>query len=881
MTVIDKTSEAPKRASMGPCVGQSWSRAWIHVSLVLAIVGLILGSAGRAEATPICPGSFRLMNHNVACKPGAWNNENLYKPLTDEARMQEVANNILLEDPDVVTIEEAWSDECKDKLVSALSAVYPSFMHDLTSYGGEGQDSGIMIFSKLPFIEFTKDVAQTSGLFAEPGIAHGQNGPNVKWGEDSLRQIAYHIFGNAECSGVDCMAAKGVAMVRVRDAATCVYDVAFTHTQAHYYLNDSSDMASRQAARTAQMNAIQTVIQASLTSQQMQTDAVFLNGDLNIDGNLAHPGEWFQDFQGISEWQFFFNSVQPFQSPFYACGQAGDAAGTDCIFGSGLKFFTDPGGFEISSADFSQTANASLTDPTVAGDLTFPLDAPDPTEGFRYDYILHNQPVLGATQLGSETMCMQHLRRHFIAPGHPNVSDHLAIIEEVAQRAPHCMPSSNSSLGSLGAQVVPSLAMSTSHAATFGTAAIDPTNTRIAFGGSAQWYVVNDVGSVNIGLTDNGAGKVEYEVYQAADLSRQVPSFHHEGSSWLDTTTTPSSNFAGTKYSFPKPPYFIKVSSKDRTFTGPYRIGFFLNSCTSPLDTCPLNAGRLDSREWPATLVQPSGPATPFFVDKLYYTFYTNDLSTGALPTIKFHVETSDKVALSPGSTTETGVKIFDPTTFNITLPDCPMTTGCNAPIALQAWDPVWSGAPSAKNATAVPGSLPPTSPGVQKKYLLRVGRVLVDPFTMGLRYETDLTMFHGMSVSCQVQEDHYHYDDITLDMSFQTLAVDNACGLLTTGNDLARFQSDGPGGSGALFQIGGLAKFQGRYTSGASVKMCEIDDIDPNDFFAFAGNPILPLSPTTPSDAPTAIISDTGDFDSCDYYYELRYLTTHEDLDQ
>jgi hypothetical protein len=550
------------------------------------------------------------------------------------------------------------------------------------------------------------------------------------------------------------------------------------------------------------------------------------------------------------------------------------------------SLLVDSGFWETSSGDLLQTANGSLTDPTSGGDLTFPPEASDPTQGFRYDYIFHNQPTVHGAP-GSETLCMQHIHRRFIPLGDPNLSDHLALIADFNQRAPHCVAVTDPTFAN-SANVVPSLASSPNHRQTFGTGGYpDAANTLIKFPGSVQWYVLNETGSVNIALGAFAAGSLTFEVFQGSDLSRPISSFHKETTTWTDVSPRGAlSTFVGTKFSLTRPPYFVKVFSNDPLATGTYNIGFQRNDCTAPTDSCPLQAAVLATTTWPAMPVVPNSGPAPFYSDRLYYTFYTNNTSTGQAPNISFFVQTTDGGLIDPVSPTA-GVHLFDAATFDVTRPDCTTPGGtCNPVIDLHhpmAWDTSWQG-PSGgqfKTGAAEHGSLPPDANG-QKKYLLRVGRQQIAPFTMQIRYQTDLTLFQAKSLLCQIQEDLWGHDDITLDATFDSSTPNASCAGLTTADEIGRLQSDGDGGSGSLLELTKLAKLKGSFASaGATFRVCEIDDIDPNDLLLFETNPLGPLDPTTVSQTPTIRVTDTDDPGSADYLYQFTFTESHEDLNQ
>lgn len=171
-----------------------------------------------------------------------------------EGRARAVARAILdlppREQPDIVAFNEAFSETGRAWLLKTLGGRYPNIIKKLEHPGADvEEDSGLMLFSKLPFIAL----------------------PN---GDDHMFEVFSMTAGN------DSKSSKGVGMVRVSGPGNPT-TVAFTHLQASY------DAANSEHAdiRANQLGVIDKQIK-KLTELNLQqfSDTVII-GDLNIKGD--------------------------------------------------------------------------------------------------------------------------------------------------------------------------------------------------------------------------------------------------------------------------------------------------------------------------------------------------------------------------------------------------------------------------------------------------------------------------------------------------------------------------------------------------------------------------------------------------------------------
>jgi endonuclease/exonuclease/phosphatase family metal-dependent hydrolase len=584
--------------------------------LILLLGGLLTPAEPVAAAPPNTGASLRLLTYNTAFVSADIQdpvgvvdvNDGVFNGLDYADRAKHIAARIRATDNDVVVLNEVFSNDAKDMLVNELKLNgYPYYIKrieadvektmtlgELTELIAGGDlssldldlpidfletlavypaDSGLMIFSKYPFVPFSPGTQP----FYDVNKVEGKNGPFTPWGAPN--QISTRHF--ADCEGDDCFASKGAAMVRIQGPAG-VFNVAFTHMQADYPPNNIHI-----ATRERQFAAIKELIVKSLTPQELQTQPVYLLGDLNVPGQnkLSSPGsEWFREFKDTN------NS----NDGFFACGNG------LCTYASTQHgpLMTDSWGFETSTDDRG-ISNAH--------------------DGARLDYILHSKP---------SRLCMQHsmIAYDLSDPdGDVELSDHKGVRADFNLQAPHCSP--NDDAGPLGPQPI-----------SFGANQNVTVNGAIQFKGSMQWYKIgkkgDPTGTYTFAVNTNHVG---FDVYTSDNLSNPVPAFE----------TDP--NGRGITYVLPEPPFYVRVYAKDqasnyphiipdRQWTGNYSISFHEHRGLSPSDALGLLAGKETQKLWPDLSI-PGNIMTPD--SKVWFKFYTDTSTSGQFPKVDFLVENS------------------------------------------------------------------------------------------------------------------------------------------------------------------------------------------------------------------------------------------------
>ncbi len=586
-----------------------------HLRQRLLLIGcllLMLGGLARPARPAAATGSnwsdsawsLRLLTYNTAFVslsslliPGGEINPNVAQwQMEYPERADHIADGILRTDQDVVALNEVFDDKARDQLILRLSARYPYHIDKIDGPTNwplppgilETPDSGLMLFSKYPFVPFS---AAASAPFPGGADISGVNyvgGQWVGWGDDpnEVAVLYYDECASTEVeagSGIytpttDCFAAKAVALVRVATPRGTA-NIAFTHMQASYTATESEEMKTRDH----QLGQARQLIVRSLTQTQLRNEPVFLMGDLNITGQNQNGS------QSSAEWKWQFATANNAASGFFAC--AGGTCSYDPSTDTGA-YMADSWGYETSKDDVG-------------------ISRPD--EQHRLDYILHNQPLLE----DRGALCLQHIALAYDLgeqSGVQQYSDHLGVRGDFNRGAPFCNPNH--------AKPVTFGSYSSPQDVSFG-----PGNSAlITFPGSMQWFRIDQPGSYSIQV---GGPEVGFDIYSADDLSRPLASYHNETSRW------------GKKYALPKPPYFIRTYAQnpttkkpDRTWVGGYTIMFHQHRGNGPQDAIALTPGNTDTFLWPT-----GGIVTPDH--KVWYSFYTDTASAGGFPDVQFFQEST------------------------------------------------------------------------------------------------------------------------------------------------------------------------------------------------------------------------------------------------
>lgn len=757
---------------------------------------------GHSRAQTFCPNTntnIRLLTVNAHCMGTLFdeNNEDIYD-MDLATRMERIADIINKEDPDVVAVQDAFHDPCRDALAYHLGvkpgAQYPNYVHTLGHWQAN-QDAGMMVFSKHPFEKFASPYKKNTAV-----TLSGQRGA-VAFNE-SANYVAWHLFEGIhnELMGWDRRAAKMVAMVRIRPKGGCPVNVAFTHFQADGGDGDL-DHALNMEKRQRELEGARRMITQTLGDSALRTEPVFLLGDLNIDGNqspanvtthgykykftasnetvavVTEDGEWNEAFDPDHN----SDPADPFENLFFRCGLDGFAATADptCLYDPvhNPRLFTDTWGFEMPRSDWGQTS--SIIGQKSASDVAHLTDE----GGERLDYILHNQPGDGGSYL-----CPQRVERvFFFDPNGPPqfydpstyasfqfggtvpftddkvVSDHFFVVGDfLFRRTPRCSPLLASSWNPRGptfgaTKVTWGVSQDASYSQVLGSAT---TGNRRHY----AWFVIDKKGTISIGTSQ--PTRIDFDVYHYSDLSTAISSYHGMTNTW------DQGRFTGPIYNFPDPPYYVRFSLDPKAAGAlpvAFQASFHEHRCSSAdNDFCTLISNVEYPVQWPQGqhILPYQAPAPPAYPDAMYFVGAVDQASSGANPAVDFLIEVADETQIPVASK----AKAFVHCGFDQALVDCGAAP-CNTPAVaagFTSWTPD-SDLDGLKETTMstgneASGALAPSGPGSPKPVLLRIRRdcppASCSQQEMRVTYRTGMYTLTPISLVVNDEEDSGANDD-------------------------------------------------------------------------------------------------------------------------
>ena len=184
------------------------------------------------------------------------------------AQAEAVAADLLdippAERPDVLALNEVFSEDARDVLINQLTPEWPHVIESVHE-GDLEEDAGLMVFSKLPFVTLP--------------------------GGGDRRERFY-----SDDAGADSWASKAAVLVQVNRPAEHT-TLVFTHLQAAY---DTEEQY--RDIRKSQLAEIRELVAEVLGSSPNTWQNVIVAGDLNIRGDLdATSNEWFDVFDTAGE----------------------------------------------------------------------------------------------------------------------------------------------------------------------------------------------------------------------------------------------------------------------------------------------------------------------------------------------------------------------------------------------------------------------------------------------------------------------------------------------------------------------------------------------------------------------------------------------------
>ena len=210
-------------------------------------------------------GPLRIMTFNVQMLP--WLADE-FKGTTNDApeRANQVAKALFaippVDQPDIVAFNEVFDEDGRAGLKVRLSGKWPHVIEKIHD-GGLLEDSGLMLFSRVPFLPL-----KTGGVWLE------------------------RFYEEAE--GTDAKSTKGVGVIQVTspDGVALPTTIAFTHLQASY---DAEDQY--RDIRRKQIETVNGALNELIGNDPHLWERAIIMGDLNIRGDSdALTDEWTEIF---------------------------------------------------------------------------------------------------------------------------------------------------------------------------------------------------------------------------------------------------------------------------------------------------------------------------------------------------------------------------------------------------------------------------------------------------------------------------------------------------------------------------------------------------------------------------------------------------------
>ncbi|WP_337286904.1 endonuclease/exonuclease/phosphatase family protein [Candidatus Methylomirabilis sp.] len=468
---------------------------------------------------------------------------------------------------DIVAFNEVWDEDTRDVLEKKLGGTYPNYVKYISTsgldmirlkknwgfLGGNFEDSGLMLFSKLPFrkLPFVKDDYEATDF--KPWWIH--------------KGLAFKEFDDCAFAFADCRAAKGVALIQVEWPSKGSLNVLFTHLQA-----DSGD-SMRPEVRQKQLADMQDIVETTLGktfASWTDTERLVALGDLNIDGLggvsrvLGLPADVLAD--ATQEW------VDRFKAPAQA--------GVTPLYDSW----------------------AETTSPQDQGHTRY-------NKNERLDYILVSRPIANAAagqtlnhnngeipRVGTDlpVTCVQHI---WIPRELEGLSNHRPVAADINLFAPQCNPRLAQEVdgADLGTIVQGLRRTSWQHY-------------ELKHRGSMQWFRLEAPGTYAIAITGINAADtplLHYEIYSPDNLSVPLAGAYQlektkiavcgTGVPVQDTIALHGamgearcSLVDAQKFVLPTGPHYVRVFSKQRTWQGRYAVAFYKFNCAAKDDACDL-----------------------------------------------------------------------------------------------------------------------------------------------------------------------------------------------------------------------------------------------------------------------------------------------------
>jgi endonuclease/exonuclease/phosphatase family metal-dependent hydrolase len=479
----------------------------------------------------------------------------------DYERPKVIADRVKASGYDIIAFNEVFDATAQERLVEEMKGTYPHYVEKLDLDTSNQEDSGLMIFSRWEFVAFDNPPTKSGAC----------------WATD-CDKVAVRDY--SACDDSDCLASKGVALVRIKNPQTDrIYNVAFTHTQAFYPPESLDDAKVHVDTRRSQFLNIMTLINDNLSIDQQEKEELIVMGDLNVDGDYADADLGYDavNFQNLYEYNERMNNSAVFPDSYFS------------IF---LRDQWDEQNLPLAIPD---------KDRGTTNDYVWPGDS---DQAARLDYILrHPEPGPGDPGYETPVLCGQHMFRSYNLRANPpfsesaigepgsdggscDLSDHVGVTLDLNLWAPQCDPQ---------------------HAKVMQLAegAVHSEPGAIQYAAGMQWFRFDQPGTYGFAVDSNNDNveddDLHFQVYESTDLSTPIGNYKEK------TVVKGVKDDAGEPYpqtlkvyAMPKAPFYVKVFDPDRTFHDAYRLNMWRAACTSKEEACVLLPTQGQTHDFPA-----------------------------------------------------------------------------------------------------------------------------------------------------------------------------------------------------------------------------------------------------------------------------------------
>ncbi len=220
--------------------------------------------------------SLRITQFNAAfVEAPTEDNEELFG-MDDHDRAKELAGRILQSKSDIIALNEVFPSDAKDSFIKYLGGTYPYYVDEVGDGDAFEQDSGLMLFSRYPFLPLPNDKFKASTVSAK---ANGQDWEHVAFQEFDQGVDLLGALYNQKY--IDAAADKGVMVVLI-DTPFGPIPFGLTHLWASYSEDGVIVTVKKFRVRYDQLRLMRRVLEGTVGAE-LAARAIIL-GDINING---------------------------------------------------------------------------------------------------------------------------------------------------------------------------------------------------------------------------------------------------------------------------------------------------------------------------------------------------------------------------------------------------------------------------------------------------------------------------------------------------------------------------------------------------------------------------------------------------------------------